>query len=151
MLIGVLAGGMSGRLFVEVRGEAGAGLLGRRLARAARAARGIIHLGASTTPQRVDRTYQTLLREIRRVGEDLTDTETRRARDSLIAQSETEDDLTRARASSLSDDLFHFGRPLGRRVKLDALRSVQVGDVAAYARVLPLEQLCVATLGPRAL
>ena len=93
----------------------------------------------------------TLLRELRRLGEDLTERETIRARDGLIAQYETEDDLTRARAGSLSDDLFHFGRPLGRQVKLDALRAVTLKRVAALAAGLPLERLCVATLGPKPL
>ena len=96
-------------------------------------------------------TFDTLLRELRRVGEDLDTIETERARDSLIAQYETEDDLTRARVGDLSDDLFHFGRPVGREARLAALRAVNVAQVRAYARGLPLDQLCVATLGPRAL
>ncbi|MEW6251781.1 MAG: pitrilysin family protein [Planctomycetota bacterium] len=150
VLIAVLAGGMSGRLFVEVRERQGLVYWVGAWHEQPRGA-GVLHLGASTTPERCDRTYETLLREIRRIGADLTDTETRRARDSQIAQCETEDDLTRAHAASLSDDLFHFGRPIGRTAKLDALRAVDVADVAAYARELPLDRLCVATLGPRAL
>jgi hypothetical protein len=81
----------------------------------------------------------------------LTPAETDRARDGLISQLETEDDLTRARAGELSDDLFHVGRPIGREVKLDALRRVAVNEVTGYARRLPLDQICVATLGPREL
>jgi hypothetical protein len=81
----------------------------------------VIHLGASTRPDRCERTYKTLLRELWRAGEDLTAAETQRARDGLISQFQTEDDLTRARAAELSDDLFHVGRPVGRDAKLDAL------------------------------
>ncbi|MCK4340329.1 MAG: insulinase family protein [Phycisphaerae bacterium] len=150
VLIGVLAGGMSGRLFTEVREKQGLVYWVGAWHEQPRG-KGVFHLGASTTPERCDRTYQTLLRELQRVGEDLTAAETTRARDSLIAQYETEDDLTRARAGRLSDDLFHFGRPLGLSPKLDALRAVTPDRVAAYARRLPADQLCVATLGPRAL
>lgn len=150
VLIGVLSGGMSGRLFTEVREKQGlvywVGAWHEQFR-----GRGVIHLGASTTPERCDRTLATLLGELRRVGEDLTEAETVRARDGLIAQDETEDDLTRARAGALSDDLFHFGRPVGQGPRLDALRAVTVERVAEYARRLPLDRLCVATLGPRAL
>jgi predicted Zn-dependent peptidase len=150
VLLGVLAGGMSGRLFTEVREKQGlvywVGAWHEQLR-----GRGVIHLGASTTPERCDLTYQTLLREIRRLSEDLTEAETNRARDSLIAQFETEDDLTRAHAVNLSDDLFHHGRPIGRGPKLEALRGVTVERVGDYARRLPLDRLCIGTLGPRQL
>lgn len=150
VLLAVLSGGMSGRLFTEVREKQGLVYWVGAWHEHPRAA-GIIHVGASTTPERCDRTYETLVRELRRLGEDLTEHEVVRARDGLIAQMETEDDLTRARAGSLSDDLFHFARPIGRTAKLDALRHVELDRVVAYARRLPLDQLCVATLGPRAL
>jgi hypothetical protein len=74
-----------------------------------------------------------------------------RSRDGLVAQAETESDLTRARAGDLSDDLFHFGRPVGLAPKLAAVRAVTLEQVADYARHLRRDQLCVATLGPREL
>ncbi len=150
VLLGVLAGGMSGRLFTEVREKRGlvywVGAWHEQLR-----GRGVIHLGASTTPQRCEKTYRTLLRELERIGEDLTEEETHRARNSLIAHALTEDDLTRARAAGLSDDLFHFSRPIGLGPKLEAIRAVTVEDVRDYARRLPRDRLCVATLGPREL
>ena len=150
VLLGVLSGGMSGRLFTEVREKQGLVYWVGAWHEQPRG-KGVLHLGASTTPERSDRTYETLLRELRRVGEDLAEAETVRARDGLIAQFETEDDLTRAHAAGLGDDLFHFGRPVGREAKLDALRAVTLDRVIAYARRLPLDQLCVATLGLRAM
>ena len=150
VLLGVLSGGMSGRLFTEVREKQGLVYWVGAWHEQPRG-KGVLHVGASTTPERCDRTLETLLRELRRVGEDLTEVETVRARDNLIAQFETEDDLTRARAGDLSDDLFYFSRPIGREKKLDELRAVTLDRVAAYARSLPLDKLCVATLGPRAL
>lgn len=150
VLLGVLAGGMSGRLFTEVREKRGlvywVGAWHEQLR-----GRGVIHLGASTTPQRCGETWATLLRELERIGEDLTEEETHRARNSLIAHALTEDDLTRARAAGLSDDLFHFSRPIGLGPKLEAVRAVTVEDVRAYARSLPRDRLCAATLGPREL
>ncbi len=150
VLLGVLSGGMSGRLFTEVREKQGLVYWVGAWHEQPRG-KGVIHVGASTTPQRCHKTYDTLLRELRRLSEDLTAAEVTRARDSLIAQSETEDDMTRARAAGLSDDLFHFGRPIGRPAKLDALRAVTLERVIAYAKRLPIDRLCVGTLGPRPL
>lgn len=150
VLLAVLSGGMSARLFTEVREKLGLVYWVAAWHEHPRG-HGLIHLGASTTPERVQTTYDTLLRELKRLGEDLTDEEVLRARDGIVAQGETEDDLTRARAASLSDDLFHFSRPIGPAAKLDAIRAVTVAQVADYARTLRTDQLCVATVGPTTL
>lgn len=150
VLIGVLSGGMSGRLFTEVREKQGLVYWVGAWHEQPRGA-GLIHLGASTTPERCHQTYETLLRELERLGEDLAEDEVRRARDGLIAHCETEDDLTRARAAGLSDDLFHFSRPIGLQAKLDAIRAVTREAVEAYARRLRRDVVCVATVGPRRL
>jgi predicted Zn-dependent peptidase len=113
--------------------------------------KGIIHLGASTTPERAHKTFDKLLEELGRIAEDLTEAEVERARTGLIAHFQTEDDLTRSRAAGLSDDLFHFGRPVGLAAKLETLRAVTRDDMLTYARRLPRDQLCIATLGPREL
>ena len=112
---------------------------------------GVIHLGASTSPDRCHLTFDTLRRELERLGEDLSEAEVHRARDGLIAHYETEDDLTRARAGGLSNDLFHFSRPIGLGPKLAAIRAVTLAGVQDYVRRLPRRRLCVATLGPRPL
>jgi predicted Zn-dependent peptidase len=150
VMLSVLSGGMSGRLFTEVREKLGLVYWVAAWHEQPRGA-GVLHLGASTTPERCADTYAKMVHELRRVGQDLTGAEVDRARDSLISHMETEDDLTRAHAGALSDDLFHFGRPIGRTAKLDRLRAVRLEEVAAYARQLALDRLCVATLGPRAL
>jgi predicted Zn-dependent peptidase len=150
VLLGVLSGGMSGRLFTEVREKQGLVYWVGAWHEQPRG-RGVVHLGASTTPDNCDKTYEALLRELRRLDEDLTEAETQRARDSLIAHMETEDDLTRARAAALSVDLFDFSRPVGLAPKLEALRAVTVERVEEYGRRLPRDQICVASVGPREL
>ncbi|RMF79966.1 MAG: insulinase family protein [Planctomycetota bacterium] len=150
VLIGVLAGGMSGRLFTEVREKQGLVYWVGAWSEHPRG-RGVVYLGASTTPERCDRTFDTLIREIHRVVDDLTDEETTRARESLLAHLQTESDITSARAANLSDDLFHFSRPVGPAAKAEQIASVTTADVEAYAAGLPRETLCVATVGPREL
>ncbi|MBK9126895.1 MAG: insulinase family protein [Phycisphaerales bacterium] len=148
VLLGVLSGGMSGRLFTEVREKQGL-VYWVGAWHAQPRDQGVLYVGASSTPDRCRKTYDTLLRELRRLGQDLTEEEVARARDQIIAQAETEDDLTRARAAGLSDDLFHFGRPVGIEAKLDAVRAVTLERAVDYARRLPVDKVCVCTLGPR--
>lgn len=150
VLIGVLAGGMSGRLFTEVREKQGLVYWVGAWHEQPRGC-GMIHLGASTTPARCEQTYKTLLRELERLSEDLTEDEVRRARNSIIAHAMTEDDLTRARAAGLSDDLFHFGKPIGLGAKLAAIEAVTLANVRAYAATLRRDRVCVATVGPKQL
>lgn len=150
VLLGVLSGGMSGRLFTEVREKQGLVYWVGAWHEQPRGM-GIIHLGASTTPERCDRTYQTLLREIERIGEDLREEETERAKNQIIAHWKTEDDLTRARAGSLSEDLFYFGRPVGLARRIDSIHRVTNAMVIEHARRLQRDRLCVATLGMQAL
>ncbi len=150
VLMGVLSGGMSGRLFSEVREKLGLVYWVAGWHEQPRGL-GVIHLGASTTPERCEQTYQTLLRELQRVGEDLREDETIRAREQLIAHAETEDDLTPARAAGLSDDLFQFSRPIGPGPKIEAVRRVTPELVREYARSLRRDTLCLATVGPKEL
>ena len=147
VLLGVLSGGMGGRLFTEVREKQGLVYWVGAWHEQPRG-RGIINLGASTTPERCEQTYKTLMRELERLSEDLTEQETTRARDGLLAQYQTEDDLTRARAGGLSGDLYHFSRPIGPTAKLDAIRAVTVQRVEDYVRRMPRDQVCVTTVGP---
>ncbi len=147
VLLSVLSGGMSGRLFTEVREKQGLVYWVGAWHEQPRG-KGVIHLGASTTPARCSRTYRTLSREIERLSEDLTESEVARARNILIAHLETEDDLTRARTAALSDDLFHFSRPIGLQAKLAAIRAVTLSDVVRLAAGLREAPRCVATIGP---
>lgn len=151
VLIGLLSGvGMSSRLFTEVREKQGlAYWVGAWHEHPRRAA--MIHLAAATTPDRADQTYATLLREVQRLSEDLTEAELERTKGSIIARTETQEDITRAHAAEIADDLFHFGRPVPIDEKLDKIRALTVGDVQRYLQEHPCEQPCVLTLGPRPL
>ena len=150
VLIGVLSGGMSGRLFTEVREKQGLVYSVGAWHEQPRG-RGMIMLSASTTPARCDQTYRTLLRELERVSEDLTEAEVVRARDSLVAHAMTEDDLTAARNAGISDDLFHFGKPIGAGPKIAAVKRITLADVRDYAKRLRRDRVCVATLGEKEL
>jgi predicted Zn-dependent peptidase len=111
----------------------------------------MMFLGASTTPERCDQTYDTLLREVDRLGEDLTQSELERARTGILAGWETRGDTTRSRCAELLGDLFFFGRPVPIEEKIAKIKGVTIQHIQAYLHAQRRDRLCVVTLGPRPL
>jgi len=81
----------------------------------------------------------------------LTEEEVGRAITGIVAKAETGGDITRARRSEMSEDLFHFGKIIPREEKLAKIRAITVDDVKRYLQSFPRDQLSVFTLGPRKL
>ncbi len=150
VMVGILSNGMSGRLFTEVREKQGLVYWVGAWVGHPRGS-GMIHIGASTQPDRCDRTYATLLREIDRLTEDLTNDELRRVVTAITSQKEREADITRARADNLANDLFYFDRPIPVAEKLAKVRAVTIEDIRRYLNAHPRNRLSVLALGPRAL
>jgi predicted Zn-dependent peptidase len=150
VIIGVLSEGMSSRLFTEVREKQGLAYSVQAWHESPRGA-GMIHMHASTTPERCDKTYATLLREVDRLGEDLTDAERERTIAAIVARTETRGDITRAHCAELANDLFHYGHPVPIEVKLDAIRRVANADIRRFLNTHPRDRLSVVTLGPKEL
>ena len=150
VVLGALAGGMSARLFTEVREKQGLAYWVSAWPEYPRGS-GMIFLGASTTPARCAKTYAALLREIDWIEKGLTADELSRAKAGITVRSALAGDVTRARCAELIDDVFHFGRPLPREEKIARVQAVTVDDVKRYLAAHPRAPLCVVTLGPREL
>jgi len=150
VILGILSGGMSCRLFTEVREKRGLVYWVAAWQETPRGA-GMIFLGASTTPQRCDETFATLLREVDRLSEDIEQTELERAITGIVAQQDTRGDSTRSKCSELANDLFFYGRPVPPEEKTAKITAVTVEMIRAYLAGHPRDRLCVVTLGPRPL
>lgn len=148
--LGILSGGMSGRLFTEVREKLGLVYWVSAWQETPRGC-GMIFLGASTTPDRCDQTYAALLREVDRLADDITQDELDRAVIGIVARQETRGDTTRSRCSDLASDLFFFGRPIPPKERIAKVKAVTIDDVKRYLSIYPRDRLCVVTLGPRSL
>ena len=146
----ILSGGMSSRLFTEVREKQGLVYWVGAWDEHPRSA-GMNFMGASTTPARCETTFQTLLREVDRLAEDVSEDELVRAKTGVIAKTQTHGDITRARVGELSSDLFHFGRPVPIEEKNRKIEAVRIADVKRYLAEHPRDRLCVLTLGPKEL
>jgi predicted Zn-dependent peptidase len=150
VLLGVLSGGMSARLFTEVREKQGLAYDVHASAENPRGG-GMIFVAASCKPERAETTFRTLLREIDRLSEDLSADELDRAQTRLIARTETMADMTRSRRNALGFDLFHHGRPISVEERVGKLRAVTVDHLRAYLDAHPRDRLSIVTLGPQEL
>ncbi|MCO6046574.1 insulinase family protein [Aeoliella sp. ICT_H6.2] len=148
--VGVLSGGMSSRLFSEVREKRGlcytvyASLHTQR-------ERAAVFCYAGTTAERAQETLDVTHSELVRLGEGVQAEELARLKarikSSLIMQQES----TSARAGSLSRDWYHLGRirPIEEvAAKVDALTAESIN---AYLAANPPETFTCLTLGPQPL
>lgn len=150
VMLGILSGGMSSRLFTEVREKQGLVYWVGAWNEHPRGA-GMMFAGASTTPARCDQTARTLLREIDRLAEDITQEELDRSKIGITAKMQTHGDITRARVGELSGDIYHHGRPIPVEERKAEIEAVTIDDVRRYLATHPRDKLCVQTLGPRPL
>ncbi|MBW2735234.1 MAG: insulinase family protein [Deltaproteobacteria bacterium] len=147
VMLGVLSGGMSARLFAEVREKLGLVYWVGAWHEQPRGL-GVVHVGAATKPERCAKTYETLLREIARLSEDLTEEELERAKTGIVAESTTSGVSVQQRANDLMVDHFHLGRAVRAEEKLDEIRRVTVDDIRGYLKEHPRDSLSVVTVGP---
>ncbi|MFQ5591957.1 MAG: M16 family metallopeptidase [Phycisphaerae bacterium] len=150
VVLGALAGGMSARLFTEIREKQGLVYWVNAWHETPRGS-GRIFLGASTTPDRCEQTFATLLREVDRLADDVEPQEVERAVTGIVAHKETRGDTTGARCAELASDLFFFGRPVPPEEKIAKVQSVSVDGIRRYLSTYPRDRLCVMTLGTKAL
>ena len=134
--IGVLSGGMSARLFTEVRER-------RALCYAVSAvlnslpSEGRVLCYAGTTVERAQETLDVTLAEMVRLGEGIELSELERcqarAKSSLIMQQES----TIARAASLARDWFHLGRITTLEEVRSRIEALNVETVLEYIHAHP--------------
>ena len=148
--VNVLSGGMSSRLFTEVREK-------RALCYSVYASlnsikdQGQVLCYAGTTAERAQQTLDVLLHELKRLGEGIEEAELARckarAKSSLIMAQES----TGGRAGSLARNWFY----LGRIVTLDEVRSkieaLTTQSVLDYVNQFPAKDFTILTIGPEAL
>ena len=153
VVVGVLSGGMSGRLFTEVREKRGLCYsVGARYASSRDFGRVTAYVG--TTPERAQESLDVLLGELRRPLEDpsgVTDEEIDRAKVGLKARVVMSGESTRARAVALASDLFRVGTARSLEAHVERIEGVTAGDVRGYLSGRSLGRMSVVTVGPVAL
>jgi predicted Zn-dependent peptidase len=148
LLVTILSGSGSSRLFTEVREKRGLAYSVAAFYRARRGG-GLIALYAGTTPDRADETFAVCHREINRVAEDLSPEELERAKTIVKGRVLTTGDLPEGRAGSLAEDLFFEGRPRALDELTRRIDEVTLDRIPAYLEAFPPDPLTLVTLGPR--
>ncbi|MGD0090606.1 MAG: pitrilysin family protein [Planctomycetota bacterium] len=146
LAVGVLAGGMSARLFTEVREKRGLVYAVGAQAMSLRHS-GAIYAFAGTTAPRAAETLQVLKAELARLGQDATQEETDRAKVGLKARLLMDQESTYQRSKEMLDDIFLEDRivPVGETVqRIDA---VTAEDVKVYWNSHPVEPCAMVVLG----
>jgi predicted Zn-dependent peptidase len=146
--ISVLSGGMSARLFTEVREKRGlCYAIGARYHGLKEAAGVMCYAG--TTPDKAQQTLDCIVGEFNRLSEGISAEEISRAKvglkSALILQSES----SSSRAGAVGSDHYILGRVRSLDEIKDGIEATGVDSVTAFLRNHPFGDFTIVTIGPR--
>ncbi len=156
VVLNVLSGGMSGRLFTEVR-EKRALVYSVNASYAASRDFGRVAAYAGTTPDKAQETLDVLVGELTRINGDTStgggasQEEFDRAIVGMKSRLVMSGESTSARAGALASDWFRVGRPRTLDELAKAIDAVTLDQVNEYLARRELGKLTIATIGPEPL
>jgi len=146
----VLSGGMSARLFTEVREKRGL-CYSISASQTSMKHEGRVVCYSGTSNDRAQETLDVMLRELVRLGEGIEQSEldrcTARAKSSLIMQLES----SRGRASSLARNWFLLGEIRTLEDVRERIEALTTESILNYVHRMPAGDFTVLTIGPHAL
>jgi predicted Zn-dependent peptidase len=148
--VNVLSGGMSARLFTEVREKRG-------LCYAVWASyqtfkdRASVICYAGTTNERAQETFDVTLGELKRLQEGIEQEEVERVQAGLKSSLIMQEESTSARAGSLASDWYYLGRVRTFDEIQSAINGLTPRGIADHVRRVPPRDFSIVTLGPKAL
>ncbi len=148
--VNVLSGGMSARLFTEVREKRG-------LCYAVWASyqmvkdRASVVCYAGTTNERAQETLDVTLGELKRLQEGIEREEVDRVRAGLKSSLIMQEESTSSRAGSLASDWFYLGRVRSFDEIQSAIDALTPEAIVSHLRRCPPNDFTIVTLGPKAL
>jgi predicted Zn-dependent peptidase len=148
--VNVLSGGMSSRLFTEIREKRG-------LCYSVWASyqtmkdRGSVLCYAGTTNARANETLDMLLAELRRLPEGIEPEEVERLRAGLKSSLIMQQESTASRALSLASDWYHLGRVRSFDEIQAAIDGLTPETIVGHLRQHPPKDFTIVTLGPKPL
>jgi predicted Zn-dependent peptidase len=148
--VSVLSGGMSARLFTEVREKRG-------LCYAVWASyqtlkdRACVVCYAGSTNERAQETLDVARQVLASLGAGVAPDEVQRVQAGLKSALIMQEESTSARAGAIAADWFYLGRVRGFAEIQAGIDSLTADSIAAFARAYPPRDLTLVTLGPRPL
>ncbi|MCC5830695.1 MAG: insulinase family protein [Phycisphaeraceae bacterium] len=148
--VGALSGGMSGRLFAEVREKRGlCYAVGARYS--ADRDRGTILVYAGTRPERAQETLDVTVAELSRLAEGIDADEFDRVRVGLKSTAVMQGESTTARAASMAADQYIYGKPRTLTEIVEEIEEVTLDKVNDYLAHRPARAITMVTIGPKPL
>ncbi|HDS84887.1 MAG TPA: insulinase family protein [Phycisphaerales bacterium] len=146
--VSILSGGMSSRLFTEVREKRGLCYSVGARYHTLRDFAGI-SCYAGTTPDKAQQTFDVLWEQFQRLQDGITEDELQRAKvglkSSLIMKSES----TSARSAGIAGDYFLLGRVRTLEEIRQGIERLTVDSVLDFLRQHPFETFTAVTIGPK--
>jgi predicted Zn-dependent peptidase len=148
--VNVLSGGMSARLFTEVREKRG-------LCYSVYASyqtfkdRGSVICYAGTTNERAQETLDVTLKELTRLSDGIEDEEVERVRAGLKSSLIMQEESTSSRAGTLASDWYYLGRVRSFDEIQSAINGLTPKTIVDHLKKHPPRHFTVVTLGPKAL
>ena len=146
----ILSGGMSGRLFTEVREKHGLAYSVSARYRTVTGTAGMF-VYAGTTPQRAQQTLEVTVAELGKLAEGVTDQELARAKTQLKSALIMQGERTSSRAIGLVSDWDLLRRLRSLREISDAVDAVTTDHVDAFLAAWPAEGFAGYLMGPKPL
>ena len=148
--VAVLSGGMSGRLFTEVREKRGL-CYSVYAAYAGQKDRGTVSAYAGTTTPRAQETLDVTLGELRRLRAGVTEEEFARAVVGMKSRLVMQGESTGARAAAIAGDQFILGEPRSLDDLSAEVDALTVAGLNRFVSERPLDGFTVVTIGPERL
>jgi predicted Zn-dependent peptidase len=146
--VSVLSGGMSSRLFTEVREKRGLCYAVGANYNSLRDRAGIVCY-AGTTPDKAQETYDVTRKELNRLKEDLTAEELQRAKIGLKSGLIMKSESSMNRAGSIGGDYNLLGRVRTLDEIKEKIESVTIESMRAALEANPFKKCKVVTIGPK--
>ena len=150
LAVSVLSGGMSARLFTEVREKRGLCYAVGARYHGLKEAAGIMCY-AGTTPEKGQETLDVIIQEFERLSEGISEEEIKRAKvglkSALILQSES----SGSRAGSIGSDYYMLGRVRSLDEIKNRIEQTTVDSVSEFLRSNRFRDFTVVTIGPNQL
>ena len=146
----ILSGGMSSRLFTEVREKRG---LVYHVSSQYHCLKGLAGMFtyAGTRPEAAQETFDVTVRELRRLAEGIGQDELARSRTQLKSALVMQSQSTVARAAALAADFYYLGRLRSLEEVSQAVDNVTADDVLAYLKDFPADGFTTLVIGPKPL
>jgi predicted Zn-dependent peptidase len=148
--VSVLSGGMSSRLFTEIREKRGLCYSVWASYQTMKDRANVIAY-AGTTNERAQETLDMLLQQLRVLADGVEEEEVERVRAGLKSSLIMQQESTSSRALALASDWYNLGRVRSFDEIQNAIDELTPATILAHLRRLPPDDFTVVTLGPRPL